>query len=166
MKRFKTVLLYILLCLSTSRVGLAETITGRVIGVSDGDSLTVLDASLVQYKIRLAGIDAPEKRQAFGQRAKQSLAALCFGKLATVEIVQQDRYGRFVGHIYVEDVHINLAQVESGYAWVYMHYLHQLDFDNQIQFQIAEANARAAALGLWQDPHPLPPWIFRRQSRK
>ena len=100
----------------------AETITGLVVGVSDGDTITVLDANKVQHKIRLAGIDAPEKKQAFGNRSKESLSALAFDKTVNVETDKQDRYGRQVGKVLVNGQDVNLVQVERGMAWFYRQY--------------------------------------------
>lgn len=94
-----------------------QTITGRVVGVSDSDTITVLDASKRQHKIRLDGIDAPESSQDFGGRAKQSLSDLVFGKTVTVVGSKQDRYGRTVGKVTLSDgKDINLEQVERGTA--------------------------------------------------
>ena len=89
----------------------AETITGRVVGVADGDTITVLDAGKVQHKIRLAGIDAPEKKQAFGQRSKESLSELAYDKTVEVEISKRDRYGRQIGKVLVNGRDVNLVQV-------------------------------------------------------
>jgi endonuclease YncB( thermonuclease family) len=97
----------------------AETLTGRVVGVADGDTITVLDANRQQHKIRLAGIDAPEKAQPFGDRSKQNLSALVFDKQVVVESNKQDRYGRTVGKVLVNEIDANLAQVKAGMAWWY-----------------------------------------------
>ncbi len=89
MQRIITILLLALACTAN-----AETITGRVVGVADGDTITVLDADKVQHKIRLSGIDAPEKKQPFGNRSKDSLSELAFDKTVNVETSKRDRYGR------------------------------------------------------------------------
>jgi endonuclease YncB( thermonuclease family) len=94
----------------------ANIIHGRVVGVSDGDSVTVIDANKTQYKIRLAGIDAPEKAQAYGQKSKQSLSDLVFGKQVDVEWSKRDRYGRTVGKLMLGGVDINLEQIKNGMA--------------------------------------------------
>ena len=94
----------------------AATIEGRVVGVADGDTITVLDANAVQHKIRLAGIDAPEKKQPFGQRSKQSLSDLVFDKAVTVETNKRDKYRREVGKVLVGGVDANLEQVKRGMA--------------------------------------------------
>ncbi len=90
----------------------AETITGLVVGVADGDTITVLDADKVQHKIRLSGIDAPEKKQPFGNRSKESLSDLAFDKTVNVETSKRDRYGRQIGKVLVNGRDVNLVQVE------------------------------------------------------
>lgn len=97
----------------------AATIEGRLVGVADGDTITVLDADKTQHKIRLAGIDAPEKKQPFGHRSKESLSELVFGKAVTVETNKLDRYGREVGRMLVDGVDANLVQVQRVFAWRY-----------------------------------------------
>ncbi len=100
----------------------AATITGRVVGVSDGDTITVLDADRTQHKIRLAGIDAPESKQAFGSRSKQNLSDLVFGKDVAVEWDKRDRYQRTLGVVLVDGHDVNLEQVRAGMAWWYRQY--------------------------------------------
>ena len=135
-------------------------ISGRVVGVADGDTLTVLDDANQQYKIRLAGIDAPEKVQPFGQVGKQRLAELCFNKHATVDVVNTDRYGRTVGDVTCDGLHANAEMVRGGNAWVYRHY--DKGFES---FYALEEAAKEAKLGLWADDNPTPPWEWRH-SRK
>jgi len=113
----RTTLLCLLLALACTAN--AETITGRVVGVADGDTITVLDGDKVQHKIRLSGIDAPEKKQAFGNRSKESLSALAFDKTVDVETSKRDRYGRQIGKVLVNGQDVNLVQVERGMAWFY-----------------------------------------------
>ena len=133
----------------------AETITGRVVGVADGDTVTVLDAEKVQHKIRLAGIDAPEKSQAFGSRSKESLSDLTFDKTVTVETSKRDRYGREVGKILVNGRDVNLVQVERGMAWHYRAYDREQSPDDRKSYDAAEMGARAArrACGAMQNRH-------------
>jgi endonuclease YncB( thermonuclease family) len=116
----RSLLLSILLV--TVNGALADTISGRVIAISDGDTLTVLDASKQQHKIRLAGIAAPEKKQSFGDRSKQHLAQMVFNKAVTVEWKKQDPYGRTVGKVMVTGVDANLEQIKAGMAWWYEKY--------------------------------------------
>jgi endonuclease YncB( thermonuclease family) len=137
-----------------------DVVVGRVVSIADGDTLTVLDESDSQHRIRLYGIDAPEKAQPFGQQSKKNLASKVFGATVHVEIVDIDRYGREVGRIYLGGRLINLEQVRDGYAWRYTEY------DRHHEFEAAEAEARRHRRGLWSVPHPTPPWEFRRAERK
>ena len=140
----------------------AETITGRVVGVADGDTITVLDADKVQHKIRLAGIDAPEKKQALGNRSKESLSELVFDKTVAVETTKRDKYGRQIGKVLVDGRDVNLVQVERGMAWFYRQYQREQSPNDQRLYEAAEDAARAGKRGLWRDADPVPPWEFRR----
>lgn len=138
----------------------AETMQARVVGVSDGDTVTVLDGANKTHKVRLAGIDAPERAQPHGVRAKQALSELVFGREVSVFIVDRDRYGRVVARVYVGNVDVNAELVRSGMVWVYRRY-------NQDPFlPPLEEEARAQRRGLWADASPTPPWEFRREGRK
>ena len=97
-------------------------LTGEVVGVADGDTITVLDADKVQHKVRLTGIDAPEKKQPFGNRSKQSLSDMVFNKIVTVETDKRDRYGRELGKVLAGGKDVNLEQVHAGMAWHYKAY--------------------------------------------
>src|SRR5580658_4892679 len=134
-------------------------VVGRVVSVADGDTLTVLDEYDRQHRIRLFGIDAPEKAQAFGNQSKKSLSSKVFGATVRVDVVDVDRYGRQVGRVYLGNRLINLEQVREGYAWRYA------QFDRHHEFDRAEAEARRSRRGLWSAPHPTPPWEFRRAHR-
>jgi endonuclease YncB( thermonuclease family) len=170
-RRLVTLVVLVIACLfslstSTKRVthpnGRAvpgDVLVGRVVSVTDGDTLTVLDESERQHRIRLFGIDAPEKTQAFGAQSKKSLSRKVFGETVRVEIVDVDRYGREVGRIYLGGRFINLEQVREGSAWRYT------TFDRHHEFDAAEAQARAQRRGLWSAAHPIPPWEYRRARR-
>lgn len=155
----------IVLCLALAPFANAETIAGRVVGVADGDTITVLDEDKVQHKIRLAGIDAPEKKQAFGNQSKQSLSELVFGKTVVVETNKRDKYGRQVGKIVLDGQDINLVQVESGLAWFYRQYQREQSAIDRGLYEAAEYDAKIAKRGLWSDSNPIPPWEFRHGSR-
>lgn len=135
----------------------SEIITGRVVGVHDGDTITLLIAGNQQLKIRLAQIDAPELAQAFGQKSKQSLSDLAFNKSIKVEKETVDKYGRTVGTLIVDGVDANREQVKRGMAWVYRQYLRDQSL------LIVEEDARQSKVGLWSEsnPTPTPPWEFR-----
>lgn len=146
-------------------VAQAETLNGYVVGISDGDTLTLLDAKNQQYKIRLAGIDAPEKAQAFGERSKQHLAGLVFNKKVTVEWDKLDRYGRTVGKVLINGQDANLEQIKAGMAWWYEKYKKEQSTDDQQGYRVAEQQAKMERIGLWRDTNPLPPWDWRKSRR-
>lgn len=131
------------------------TITGTVVAVADGDTITVL-AGTDEYKIRLDAIDCPEKRQAYGQRAKERMSDFVFAKTVSVAISGQDRYGRYLGTVTVGGLDVNRAMIRDGYAWHYLQYSKDATLDE------LEASARQARLGLWADEHPIAPWDFRK----
>ncbi len=143
----------------------AYTLTGKVIGVADGDTITVLDESKTQHKIRLAGIDAPEKKQPFGERSKQSLSTMVFQKFITVEWSKRDRYGRVVGKVMVNGQDVGLAQVSAGFAWHYKAYEREQSRADKDTYAQAEDEARSDRRGLWRDTKPTPPWEFRRPRK-
>jgi endonuclease YncB( thermonuclease family) len=143
----------------------AETLAGRVVGVADGDTLTLLDANHQQYKIRLSGIDAPEKHQAFGARSKTSLSALAFDQEVTAECPRKDRYGRWICVVSVHGKDIGLEQVTTGMAWWYRQYAKEQTPQARGDYEQAEFWAKARRLGLWRDKNPTPPWEWRRALR-
>ncbi len=145
---------------------LAETIVGRVVGVSDGDTVTVLDSTKTQHKIRLAGIDAPESKQAFGQASKKHLSDLVFNRDVTLDCGKTDRYKREVCVVMVDGQDANLAQVKAGMAWWYKQYQKEQTAQQRVSYEAAEASARAGKVGLWQDTDPLPPWEWRYSKRE
>jgi endonuclease YncB( thermonuclease family) len=154
---------FALLALLCSLNAWGEILTGKVVGVSDGDTLTVL-VDLKPVKIRVAGIDAPEKAQPFGQRSKQALSECAFGKVVEVEWNKVDRYGRTLGKVISGDVDCGLLQVESGLAWHYKAYVKEQPLADQVLYDQAEQEARYQKKGLWVDPMPKPPWDFRHKK--
>ena len=139
----------------------ADALTGKVVGVLDGDTITVLDDTNTQHKIRLSGIDAPEKKQPFGQRSKQSLSDMVFDKEVTVATTKRDKYKREVGKVLVGGIDANLEQVKRGMAWHYKAYEREQSAIDRKVYADAENEAKAARLGLWADLEPVPPWDFR-----
>jgi endonuclease YncB( thermonuclease family) len=133
--------------------------TGTVVGISDGDTLTVLNANKRQVKIRMAEIDAPESKQAFGTQSKKSLSDLCFKKSVVVDDHGTDRYKRTLGRIKCDGVDANAEQVRRGMAWAYKRYL----TDQSII--TLEDTARSGKAGLWADEKPTPPWEFRHGGK-
>lgn len=138
---------------------LAQTITGKVVGISDGDTLTILGNSKQTYKIRLAQIDAPEKKQDFGMTSKSSLSDICFGKEAKAEVETIDRYKRYVAVVTCNGIEANLLQVKNGMAWVYTQYAKDKKYFD------AEHIARVSKVGLWEQNSPIPPWEFRKLKK-
>lgn len=156
--------LVLLVVLATSFSHLwAGTLSGRVVGVSDGDTITVLDASRQQYKVRLQGIDAPESRQAFGNVSKRGLSDLVAGQQVDVQYQKEDRYGRLLGVVFVGGQDVNLAMVSRGLAWHYTFYQRDQSILDRQRYALAQQQAQQAGIGLWRDAQPIPPWDFRRQ---
>lgn len=144
----------------------SDTLRGHIVGVTDGDTVTLLDATNTQHKIRVAGIDAPEKKQPFGQRSKESLSELAFDKDLTIEWSKKDRYGRIVGKlINKQGRDLNLEQVKSGMAWHYKKYEKEQSLEDRKLYAAAEDAARVKHVGLWSDPKPVPPWEYRKEKR-
>jgi len=150
----------------------AETLIGVVVGVSDGDTITVLDSERQQHKIRLGGIDAPEKAQPFGQRSKENLSRLVFKKEVAVDWTKRDRYGRIVGKVMVQPsdcpscpktLDAGQAQLSVGMAWWYRKYAKEQPPEDRGRYEFEEQEAKARRVGLWQDPDPVPPWEWRRR---
>lgn len=146
------------LLLATAPAFAAE-LTGRVVGITDGDTLTLLSDNRRQIHIRLAGIDTPEARQPYGSRSRQALAALVFRRRVTVMVTDTDHYGRKVGRVIADGNDVNATMVRLGAAWVYRAYN-----DDPALLRL-EAEARAARRGLWALPEGQrqPPWEWRRR---
>lgn len=156
-----------------SRGAVADTLTGRVVGVADGDTITVLDANRRQHKIRLGGIDAPEKAQPYGQRSKENLSRMVFGKNVRVEWDKRDRYDRIVGKVWVQPascptcpmtLDAGHAQITVGLAWWYRKYAKEQSAEDRGAYEFSEREARAKRVGLWSDPDQVPPWEWRRRQ--
>jgi endonuclease YncB( thermonuclease family) len=156
MKRLKLSPLVFCAC---ALVLLGETFTGKCVGVSDGDTISVMKAGRA-VKIRLEGIDCPELRQDFGTRAKQFTSALVFGKSVQVKEYSRDRYGRMVAKVSVGGQDVSLEIIKAGLAWQYKKY------SSDPVLAEAEEWARKAKQGLWSTPNPVPPWEYRRMHRR
>jgi len=153
-------LIFIMLVLPTLSFSL--TIHGKVVSVADGDTITILDEGKQQTKIRLYGIDTPEKAQAFGKKAKKFTASLTAGKQAKVEVYDTDRYGRSVGVVLVNGTNVNEEIIKNGYAWQYQKYCKASFCDDWLKL---EEHARSFAFGLWADSNPQPPWDWRKGKK-
>ena len=141
-----------------------DVLRGKVVGVSDGDTITILDSAKEQHKIRLTGIDAPEKAQAFGQASKKVLSELVFNKEVEVLWVKHDRYQRILGKVLLNGQDICLEQVKRGMAWHYKKYQHEQSPEDRTYYSDAETQARKSRLGLWSDDTPIEPAEFRHKK--
>lgn len=150
--------------------GDGSAIVGRVVKVTDGDTVTVLDSTKTQHKIRLLDIDAPESHQAFGRQSQKHLADMIAGKSVRVTWQQKDMYGRILGTIWgpmpgqkdesaKPALNVNLQMIRDGYAWVY-HY------SKNREYTAAMEKAKSAKLGLWVDPHAIDPWAYRKEQKE
>lgn len=153
--KFTTTLILLLLTFTAQ----ALTLQGKVVHIADGDTLTILTITNQQVKIRLAGIDTPEKAQPFGNKAKQALAALTFQQQALIQVETKDKYGRTVGTVIVKGRDVNAELVSQGMAWVYRKYT------NDQKLYALEADAKQAKRGLWATDHPIEPWLWRKGKR-
>lgn len=140
----------------------ADTLAGKVISVADGDTITVLSGT-TSHKIRLMGIDAPEKKQAFGNKSKDTLANTIAGQTVTVDYNKRDRYQRIIGKVIYQGQDINLRQVQLGMAWHYKQYEREQDVEDRSLYAQAEYLAQRDRLGLWADDKAVPPWEFRKR---
>ena len=134
-------------------------LSGKVVGIADGDTFTLLLPDKTTKKIRLHGVDAPERKQPFGTVARQRLSDLVFSKQVSVEEKDVDRYGRIVGEAFVDGRSVNEEMLRSGLVW------HYTQYDKNPQWTRLQEEARRARKGLWQDPNPVAPWEWRQQQR-
>ncbi len=141
----------LLFCLILPFPALADTLTGKVIKITDGDTAHVLQKDHTKEKIRLAGIDAPERKQPYGKKAKHYLASLIGNKFVSVEYSKRDRYGRIVGKIIHNALDVNLEMVKAGYAWHYKKYQKEQLADDRLSYRVAENSARLHKVGLFQN---------------
>jgi endonuclease YncB( thermonuclease family) len=160
--------LTLLLC-AISYAAFGAEIVGTVVGVADGDTLTLLDSSHERHRVRLSAIDAPEKRQAYGERAKQHLASLVYAKEVRVVWEKRDRYARIVGRVFAAEcaacpytIDVGLEQIKAGLAWHYKQYAREQPSRDRDRYAELERNAREGHVGLWSAPSPVAPWDFRR----
>ena len=146
-------------------VAQAAGLSGKVVRVSDGDSITVLDSGNRQHKIRLMGIDAPEKAQPFGTKSRESLSSMVAGRHVTVAWQKKDRYGRVLGVVFADGRDVGLIQIERGFAWHYKAYQRDQSAKDARGYAEAEEASRSARRGLWADRKPVPPWEYRQAGR-
>lgn len=136
----------------------AQEFPVKVVKISDGDTFTAINRDNLQIKIRIWGIDAPEKKQAFGTKAKEYLGSLIFNKWITVDVQKQDRWGRYVAYVYTPDnKDVSLEMISAGMAWQF------IEYDTSEKYRNAEQQARKKRIGIWSDPHCIAPWEFRKR---
>lgn len=149
--------LSLLFCIFCSIDCMAQKFQVRVVKISDGDTFVGLNRDNLQIKFRIWGIDAPEKKQAFGTKSKEYLSSLIFGKTITVDVQKQDGWGRYVAYVYTpENKDVSLEMLKAGMAW------HFVKYDQSPEYGAAEAESRNKKAGLWSDPHRIAPWEFRK----
>ena len=156
---FKTVTFFFVIFLSITAFA---DFTGKVVKVTDGDTINVLESGNILHKVRLTGIDAPERSQPYGRKSADHLASMVAGMTVTIESGRKDRYGRDLGKVLIDGQDINLEQVKAGMAWWYEYYKKQQSLKDQRLYAQAEQDARNGKLGLWADPHPVNPHEWRR----
>lgn len=132
-----------------------ESFTAKVVAIHDGDTISVLRDGQKQVRLRLSGIDCPELHQDFGRRARQLTGQLTFGRIVTVTVVDRDRYERLVARVAADGEDVSLALLRAGMAW------HDTKHSDDGSLAEAERQARAARIGLWSQPNPVPPWTWR-----
>lgn len=150
--------IFFLMFVALSWPALSADIQGKVVRILDGDTLEVLNIQR-PVRVRLADIDAPEKKQAYGRWSTQVLKSLVAGKTVTVSYTQHDRYGRIIGQVYAPDgMNVNQFMVRAGAAWVYEQY------NTDPVLPVLQNEARQQKRGLWSDADPVPPWIWRHRQ--
>jgi endonuclease YncB( thermonuclease family) len=160
-KRLQALIGGLALLLTGPLVG--EVLEGRVVAVTDGDTVRVLTAERIEERVRLATIDAPERKQPFGSVSHRHLSDLVFGRDVTVDWSKRDRWGRIIGRVLVDGRDAGLEQIQAGFAWHYTAYADEQADEDRALYATGEIDARADSLGLWSDHDPTPPWEWRRR---
>jgi endonuclease YncB( thermonuclease family) len=167
------VLMFFIACVAATPT--FADLSGRVVAITDGDTIKVLDGINTQHKVRLTGIDAPERGQPFGTVSRDHLADMVVGKEVFVESTKKDRYGRTLGKVWVQPsdcptcsktLDANHAQILAGMAWWYRYYAKEQSPEDQGRYESAEDEAKARGWGLWVDPHPINPYDWRKGIRE
>ncbi len=157
----KHLLKFTFILLFISQTALAqELLKGKVVRISDGDTMTVLDSLNQQHRIRLHGIDSPEKGQDYYQVAKDYVGQLCFQKQVEVDILNYDHYKRAIGKVYVDGLEVNLSLLKVGLAW------HFTQFDQSEEYALAESEAKLNKMNIWSLKTVTAPWEFRKIKRQ
>ncbi len=157
-------LLFFLACFPSLAISDNLNCPCKVVKVTDGDTVNVLDQIKALFKIRLGGIDAPERKQSFGKKSKENLSFMIAGKNVEVEYDKRDRYGRIIGKLIKDGQDINLLQIKDGYAWHYKYYEKDQSSLDRMLYSPAEIEAREKTIGLWSAP-AVPPWEYRKKTK-
>ncbi len=161
------------LLLLLSLAAQAKELEGEVVSIADGDTFTLL-VDDVQYRVRLRGIDTPERGQPYASAARNALSDLIFRKQVRVESRKTDRYGRIIGRVWAQPrdcsrcgktLDVSLALLTTGMAWWYRYYADEQPEEERAQYEFAEFEAKAKRAGLWRDENALPPWEWRAANR-
>ncbi len=156
----KNALLFIILFLLSLSAD-SQTLTGKVVGITDGDTINLLTQDSILIKVRLANIDCPEKKQPFFQRAKEFTSQAIFGKTVCIDVLKKDRYRRSIANVFYNDsLNLSSQLLKNGLAW------HYLKYSKDTELQKMEDKARKNKIGLWQDPQAIPPWEWRDYKKK
>jgi len=158
----KALLLFITILLSHGCF--AKSIKAKIVRVIDGDTVVVRTVNNQIIKIRLSGIDAPEKKQPHGIMSKNYLTNLINKKIVKINVTKKDRYKRQLGTVFIKNTNINLKLVKSGNAWAYRKYLKKMDKKTEEAFVRAESFAQFKKIGLWKKSTPIPPWVWRKKN--
>ena len=157
-KRYSFLVTIVLLCFSCNI--LAQKFQVKVVKISDGDTFTAINRDNLQLKFRVWGIDAPEKKQAFGTKSKEYLSSLIFGETITVDVQKQDGWGRYIAYVFTPDnKDVGTEMLKAGMAWQFTEY------DQSEKYRAAESQARKSKKGLWSDSHRIAPWEFRKKKK-
>ena len=152
----KKAVLFLVLFLSIATAAFGQRFPVTVVGITDGDTFTVINRDKLQLKVRIIGIDAPEKKQAYGNKSRQTLSDLIFQQQIEIDVQYQEKWGRYVAKVYLADGRdVGLLMLQAGMAW------HNVNYDKTPAYAAAEKAARKAKKGLWADAHPVAPWDFR-----
>ena len=137
----------------------SKTLKGKIVRVSDGDTIVLLDSTNTQHRIRLDGIDCPEKGQPFGRKATDFAKELTLGKTIVVEWEKKDRYNRILGVVYADNINVNKELLKNGLAWHYKH------FNNDQELADLEQQAKDKKLNIWSEKNPIEPYKWRKGER-
>lgn len=161
---FSMLTIVVLLVLTASEACRAEQIKGTIVAVTDGDTVTLLNLDHKQIRIRLMGIDAPEKRQPYGNVCRKMLSDLIYTKEVVADYNKADYFGRLIAKLTINGVDVNLRQISKGCAWHYKRYASEQSDKDREAYSAAEVQARKDKIRIWKDANPTAPWTWRRSQ--